>query len=156
GWVRSFKETQNEKYLAAAVKAARYLIGQQDDDGSWRQNLSLHAMRGLETYTYNTRTAWALRYLFEVEKDESSRQPAIANVEFARRQQSANGWFKNNCLFDASRPLLHTIAYCIRGILEIGAVEGNEGYLKAARKAASALIDKQANDGELAARFDAE
>ena len=154
GWVRAFKETREEKYLAAAVKAARYLISQQDEDGGWRQNLSLHAMGGLETYTYNTRTAWALLSLFEIEKDSSYRQAAIGNIEFALRQQLTNGWFKNNCLFDAARPLLHTIAYCIRGILEVGAAEKNDKYISAARKAASALADKQEHDGGLPARFD--
>jgi uncharacterized protein YyaL (SSP411 family) len=154
GWIRAFKETRKDKYLAAAVKAARYLISQQDEDGGWRRNLSLHA-RKLDTYTYNTRTAWALRSLFDIEKDESYRHAAIANIEFALRQQTSNGWFKNNCLFDATRPLLHTIAYCIRGILEVGAVEQNDKYMAAARKAASALIDKQEHDGGLPARFNA-
>jgi rhamnogalacturonyl hydrolase YesR len=154
GWVRAFKETRKEKYLAAAVKAAGYLLSQQDRDGAWRRNLSLHAMRGLETYTYNTRTAWALMDLFESENNESYRQAAIANVEFALRQQLPNGWFKNNCLFDASQPLLHTIAYCIRGILEVGSALGEQRYVNAARKAADALIATQGEDGGLMGRFD--
>jgi len=149
GWVRAFVETKEERYLTAAAKAGGFLASQQDEDGAWRRNLSLYATDRLNTYTYNTRTAWALMCLFEVTKDDLYQRAAIKNIEFALTQQLANGWFDNNCLSDATQPLLHTIAYCIRGILEVGNMLGKESYINAAGKAAEALIGKQGKDGGL-------
>ena len=51
------------------------------------------------------------------------------------------------------RPLLHTIAYCIRGILEVGNLLSNHNYIQSAKKAADALIGRQRNDGSLPGCF---
>jgi len=75
------------------------------------------------------------------------------NVDFALTEQLPNGWFKNNCLYDPVRPLLHTIAYALRGVLEIGLAVGNDTYIAAVRKAADALIQQQRDDGSLAGRY---
>ena len=156
GWVRAFAETRREQFLNAAVKAGNFLISQQDGDGAWRRNLSLYATPHLETYTYNTRTAWALLCLSKATRSERYREAAIRNIEFALTQQLPNGWFKNNCLYNAEQPLLHTIAYCIRGILEVGDSEANEQYIRAARRAADALLARQETNGGLRACFDAD
>jgi len=156
GWVRAFAETRKEKYLAAAVKAGDFLLREQDEDGAWRKNLSIHVARTSETYTYNTRTAWALTCLSEAANDAAYRAGAVKNIEFTLRRQLPNGWFKDNCIFDATQPLVHTIAYCIRGIMEVGSALGEDRYVKAARKAADALIERQHSDGGLSGRFDAQ
>ncbi len=149
GWVRAFWETKSERYLESAVKAGEFLISQQDNDGAWRKNLSDYATKDIETYTYNTRTAWALIDLYKATDELKYKDAAIKNVEFSLSQQLPNGWFKNNCLSNASQPLLHTIAYCIRGILEVGYFLENYDYIAAAKKAAGSLINQQKNDGSL-------
>lgn len=154
GWVRAFLETGKERYLLSAKRAGDYLIREQDDDGAWRKNLGKYASQKMETYSYNTRTAWSLIRLHSVTKENRYRQAAVRNIEFALEQQTENGWFRNNCLSDPARPLLHTIAYCIRGILETGIATGNRIYVEAAQKAADALLAKQRTDGSLAGRFD--
>jgi hypothetical protein len=108
----------------------------------------------MSTYTYNTRTAWALLLLGIETGSSLFRDAAIRNIEFALGEQLPNGWFKNNCLSDPSRPLLHTIVYALRGILEVGIATDNPGYVAAARRAADALIGKQRADGSLAGRYD--
>jgi hypothetical protein len=65
-----------------------------------------------------------------------------------------NGWFKNNCLYDPDRPLLHTIAYALRGVLEVGIALNNPVYITAVRKAADELLARQRADGSLSGRFD--
>ena len=154
GWVSAFDETSNERYLAAARKAGDFLVAAQDADGSWRKQLSQFASDRMAWYTYNTRTAWGLLLLARVSHNEAYRQAAIRNVEFALGQQVPNGWFRNNCLYDPDRPLLHTIAYSLRGILEIGIALDNPRYVAAARTAADALLARQRDDGSLAGRFD--
>jgi hypothetical protein len=153
GWLRAFQETKKEEYLDRAIKAGRYLIAQQEQDGSWQKHLSNYASGQMPFYTYNTRTAWALLLLSAFGSEELFNDAAIRNIDFALGQQLDNGWFKSNCLNDPSQPLLHTIAYCIRGILEVGVILNNHYYIKSAKKAADALIERQRNDGSLSGRF---
>jgi hypothetical protein len=153
GWVRAFQETGRQSYLDSAVRAGDFLLGAQDVDGAWRKSLGNFASSELASYTYNTRSAWALLLLSDASRDPRYRDAAIRNVDFALTEQLPNGWLRNNCLSDAARPLLHTIAYALRGILEIGLALRNETYIAAARKAADALLLKQREDGSLAGRF---
>lgn len=154
GWLRAYQETQNEKYLNCAVRAGEFLIHSQDADGAWRKELSNYASKQMPFYTYNTRTAWALCLLSSHVGNKRFKKAGIRNIEFALGQQLENGWFKYNCLGNPSHPLLHTIAYCIRGILEVGSLLKNYDYIDIAKKAANALIEKQRNDGSLAGCFD--
>lgn len=153
GWVRAFLETGSKRYLDSAIKAGDFLIGKQDHDGAWRKELSKFTTNKIETYTYNTRTAWALLYLYTATNNLKYKESVIKNIEFALTQQLPNGWFKNNCLFDPAQPLLHTIAYSVRGILETGILLENQRYIDAAEKAAESLIERQRDDGSLAGRF---
>ena len=153
GWLRAFQETGKERYLDCAVKAGKYLVEHQDKDGAWRRNLSRYASSRMNYYTYNTRTAWALLLLSTFTNDPLFRDAAIRNIDFALDQQLENGWFKSNCLHDPLQPLLHTIAYCIRGILESGVLLNNQTYIEKAKRAADALITRQRKDGSLAGCF---
>jgi uncharacterized protein YyaL (SSP411 family) len=154
GWIRAFQETGQSTYLLSAVKAGKFLISQQDEDGAWRKSLSDFTNNSrMNSYTYNTRTAWALMELALVTGDEEFEAAAIRNVEFALGQQNENGWFQSNCLTQPDCPLTHTIAYCIRGIMEIGAIMKNQEYLARARRAADAVLAMQRPDGSLAGRF---
>ncbi len=154
GWVRAFQETKEMKYLRSALKAGRYLVEQQDDDGAWRRNLSNFASSGMKFYTYNTRTAWALLLLSTISDDSLFKNAAVRNIEFALDQQLDNGWFKSNSFHEDSQPALHTIAYCIRGILEASVLLNNQAFIDSAKKAADALTKRQRSDGSLAGRFD--
>ena len=154
GWVRAFQETKEMKYLKSALKAGKYLVAQQDDDGSWRRNLSSYASSGMKFYTYNTRTAWALLLLSTISNDDSYKKAAVRNIEFALSQQLDSGWFKSNSFHEDSQPALHTIAYCIRGILESSVLLSNQTFFNCAKKASDALTKLQRSDGSLSGRFD--
>jgi len=153
GWVRAFQETAAERYLASAVRAGQFLVSTQDHDGAWRKSLGKYTSNKMASYTYNTRTAWALLVLGEETGHRIYTDAAVRNIEFALSEQLPNGWFKNNCLYDPQRPLLHTIAYALRGVLEAGIALRNPDYISAVRKAADALLAKQRGDGSLAGRF---
>jgi uncharacterized protein YyaL (SSP411 family) len=104
-------------------------------------------------YTYNTRTAWALLVLGEACGNRTYREAAVRNIDFALGEQLPNGWFGNNCLHDPSRPLLHTIAYALEGVLEVAIALNKPAYIAAAKTAADQLLAKQRTDGSLAGRF---
>lgn len=153
GWTRAYVETGNAAFLNSAARAGDFLIREQDPDGAWRKKLSNFATSRIDTYVYNTRTAWALLYLHSVTNEPGFRDAAVRNMEFALTQQLENGWFRNNCLYSPAEPLLHTIAYSIRGILESGILLKDQRYINAAKKAADALMLNLRSDGSLSGRF---
>ena len=154
GWVRAFEETRNSRYIEAAIRAGDFMIASQDADGAWRKNLTNFASGAIPSYTYNTRSAWGMLLLGKASGESKYTDAAVRNVEYALTQQLPNGWFENNCLWDPARPLLHTIAYALRGVLEIGMALDIPRYVNAVKPAADALIARQRPDGSLAGRFD--
>ena len=65
---------------------------------------------------------------------------AEKNILYNLKFQQPNGWFANNCLYDPDMPLLHTICYALRGVLETGLLLNNEGFIAAAKTAADNLL----------------
>lgn len=149
GMVRAYQETKQQKFRSSAIKAANWLVKIQNIDGCWDKSTYLN-----QVHTYNTRTAWALLRVHEMTKKGIYKKSAIKNIGYALKQQVDNGWFKNNVFHKNQEPLLHTIAYSIRGILETGIYLKNKDYINAAKKSADSLIKKQKKDGSLAGSFD--
>ena len=151
GWASAYEETQKESYVQAMLRAADWLLEMQDTDGAWRNGRSPHVSYAINTY--NTRTAWSLCRTYEITGRPEYREAALRNVRWALTQQTSTGWLELNCLSDRARPLTHTIAYAIRGILEVGASSEDESFVQAARRAADALLVVQRSDGSLAGRY---
>ena len=151
GLCRAYQETKDEKYKKAAEKAADLLISAIDDEGCFNKHLYLDNI-----HTYNTRTAWSLLKVNEISKKEEYKEAAKKNIDWALTQQLENGWFNNNAFNPEREPLVHTIAYSIRGILEAGIYLKNKEYILAAIKAAAPLINAQRKDGSLAGSFNKE
>ncbi|MCP4633953.1 MAG: hypothetical protein GY855_13595 [candidate division Zixibacteria bacterium] len=152
GWVDIYKHTKREQYLDALSRACYWLTDVQDANGAWTKHGSVVATYNVNTY--NTRTAWALLKGAEISKNEDFRKAAIKNVEWALTQKNKNGWFENNCLTDNKQPFTHTIAYTIRGILEIGMMTGNDEFINIAVNSATKVLDSLDNNGFLAGRYD--
>jgi uncharacterized protein YyaL (SSP411 family) len=154
GWVAAYKETGDETFLDAAKRGAEFLVAAMDSDGAWRRHGSRYARRGVNVY--DARTAWGLLEASLVTGDPAHRAAAVRNLEFVLSKQRPNGWFEECCLDDNQRPLLHTIAYTMEGLLEAGALLDEGRFQNAARVAADALLAKQRLDGSLAGRFDSD
>ncbi|MEO5333932.1 MAG: hypothetical protein H7839_18110, partial [Magnetococcus sp. YQC-5] len=134
--------------LDAAVRAARWLMASQDDDGCWRRNTY-----GGIPHTYNTRTAWALLRTGLASGEQTFIQAAINNLNWALTQQTPSGWLDANAFVLHRPPYTHTIAYALRGLLESGLLLGQESYISAALMGARALAAQQRQDGWLAGAF---
>jgi len=81
------------------------------------------------------------------------REAAHRNLKAVAALQHENGWFPSCCLTDPKRPLLHTIAYTIRGLLEGGRVLNDGELVESAVLAAGALLDRVRDDGWMPGRF---
>ena len=152
GWVRAFEEEGDERYRTAAVRAANWLCDVMDDDGCWRKFGS--PMTGKQVNTYNTRSAWGLARVHAITGEQRFIAAAVKNCEWALTQRNEVGWLRENCLQDNSQPFTHTIAYAMRGLLEVGAYAKREEFLQAARVIGDAMIRNVPADGRLPGRFD--
>ncbi|MEI2454880.1 beta-L-arabinofuranosidase domain-containing protein [Lysobacter firmicutimachus] len=149
GLERALRETGEPLFRDALVRAADWLLQAQDPDGCWRRFQS--PLTTTRRATYNTRTAFGLVRAYQATADARYLQAADRNVAWALSTAHANGWLPDNCLgrHRDDRALTHTIAYALRGFLEVGAATGNRGYLDQARRMARAMAQAQAADGSL-------
>lgn len=149
GFVRAYEATRDNSFLDALRRSADWLVNAQDADGAWRRFSSPFAKSG--TNPYNTRTAFGLARAFEVTQDERYLRAAIRNVEWAASQADADGWIQGNCLsdHDGDKALTHTIAYTMRGILEVGQAAGRPDFVDLAMRIGSEVAGRQRPNGSL-------
>ncbi len=111
GWCALFEQTKDDRYLAAACRAGKYLVSLQELDGTWRR----------DTYcgprTYHARTDWGLLRLAKLTGDSIYAESAKRNLKWVLAQRQENGWFKN-CGFHDAAPITHVIDYTLIGLLE--------------------------------------
>jgi SAM-dependent methyltransferase len=138
-------------YASAMRRAADWLVETQDADGCWRRFPTPFAAVGEKEY--ETHVAWGL---FEAERLAPGRSygdAALANVRWALSSQGRDGWFPKCCLDDPSRPLIHTIAYALRGVLEAYRFSSDPQLLAAAGRTADGLLSALRDDGWMPGRF---
>ena len=153
GWLSALEETGASDFAEAASRAARFLVTALDSDGHWRAGNSLFAHA--DATLYNARTAWALAEAGARLGVAAYRHAAERSLRAVAARQHANGWLPACCLNDPERPLLHTLAYGIRGLLEGGRVLEDDALMSRAALAAEQLAACVRDDGWMAGRFTA-
>jgi uncharacterized protein YyaL (SSP411 family) len=80
---------------------------------------------------------------------------ADRNVNWALGEALSNGWLPGNCLTHNpdDSALTHTIAYSMRGILEVGVRLRRARYIDHALRMAREVAKRQNDDGSLSAYF---
>jgi len=153
GWVRAYEVERDERYRDGAVRAADWLCKAQDADGCWRRFGSPFTATAVNLY--NTRTSWGLALVHGITDERRFIDAAVRNVEWALSQVHPNGWMPNNCLSDDRQPFLHTIAYAMRGFLEVGAYASRTDFIDQAKRIGDAVLMRLPGNGALPGRFDA-
>jgi len=149
GLVAGYTSFNRQDCLEAGVRAAHWLVAQQDDDGCYRK----YEHNGIP-HVYNTRAIWALAAMGVVANEAEFIAAARRNLDWALTQQTPRGWFAANAFLPDRHPFTHTIAYAIRGFIEVAVLLGEDRYLRAAERAAQGLMAKQRSDGWLAGTYD--
>ena len=150
GWAGLVREADHESSRHSARRACDWLLGVQDRDGCWRRGNSKFADASITTY--NVKAAWGLCEAGYAIEYDAAIIGAVRNAEYCLTQQTPNGWFANNCLEDASNPLLHTTAYVMQGLAGIGRLTGRLDFIDAAAKTANALIASMDDSGFIPGR----
>lgn len=115
GWNALYRATGQERYLLASERAAEWLVGIQDRDGSWRQ----HTYESTP-HAYHSRVAWPLLDVAQATGQQRYREAAIGNLRWVIGQARPNGWIDSMAFRRGEDPYTHTIAYTYRGLLECG------------------------------------
>jgi hypothetical protein len=149
GLVAGYTSLKRQDCLEAGVRAGHWLVAQQDADGSYRK----FEHNGVP-HVYNTRAIWGLAAMGVVANEPEFIAASRRNLDWALTQQTPSGWFATNAFVPGRHPFTHTIAYAIRGFIEVAVLLGEERYLRAAEIAARGLMAKQRSDGWLAGTYD--
>lgn len=153
GWAKAWLETHDERFKSSLTRASDWLVEAQDDDGAWRRFASPFATSKLNSY--NTRSAFGLVRAYEALGEERWLAAAVKNADWAVGRAFANDWLPDNCLLkmDDESALTHTIAYSIRGILEVGVAAGRQDLIERAVRMSKMVAARQRDDGALPARY---
>lgn len=154
GWAELIRATGEVRFRRAAERAGEWLLSVQEPDGNWIRGNSRYAAAGITTY--NSKSAWGLCEAGVVLDRRDFVEGALRNAAYSVTKQEPNGWFRDCCLTDRERPLLHTIGYAMQGLLEVGRLTGREDLIAAAQRTADAQVALLAEDGFLPGRQDAQ
>lgn len=154
GWTALYRTSREERFLGAAVRASDWLLQVQDDDGKWSSHTYMDV-----PHAYHTRVAWPLLEVHALTGEGKYRTAARRHVEWALNQANPDGWFAHIELAPGEDPPTHTIAYTLRGLLEISAhlEELRQPILEIVLRASDHLLQalSDASPTGLPATFDA-
>ena len=151
GYSAGFRAATDRRFLEAGRRAADFLVNDMGGDGYFQSHgghVTRHRIK-----TYECLCAWGLYRFGEDSGEARYRQAAVRVAEAALAQQRANGWFANNCLTNPGAPLVHTIAYTLQGLLEVGILAGRSDIVAAVRRGVDPMLERMSPRGFLAGRF---
>jgi hypothetical protein len=154
GWASLYRETGERRFLDAARRASAWMIEMQEPDGNWLRGNS--AFSNSTATLYNVKAAWGLCEAGKAGVGQEAIDAAVRNAEYCLTKQAANGWFADCCLDDPTKPLLHTIAYTMQGLVGIGLLVERPELWKAAETTARSLMALMNRKGFIPGRIDAD
>jgi hypothetical protein len=138
------------RYLDAAVRAGNWIVATQEPDGSWSRSNFMGRARVYDTYVDAP-----LLLLHQVTGNAALRAVAGRNLSWVAARQQANGWFADadNTVKHNDRPIIHTIAYTIDGLVECGELLGDGRWIDHGHAAGQVLRDRFLQQGRLNGRY---
>jgi uncharacterized protein YyaL (SSP411 family) len=126
GLIEGYRITKSEEYLPYIKKLSDWLIEVQDDDGTWRK----YSVNNIP-HTYYSRVAWALAEAGVLLDNKNYIKRAKNNGFWVLKNQGENGWFQQASFREQfhQKPFTHTIAYTIRGLLQMGLVLNENEFI---------------------------
>jgi len=153
GLVSVYNYNKDSKYLNAAIKACDWLCEIQENEGFWKKNAFMNVARVYDSYV-----DCPLLIMYELTGKEIYKEKAIKNLYWIiEKKQLQNGWFEDcdNTIKRNDKPILHTIAYTIDGIVDCGILLDDKKLIDAAIKSADNLFMLFNKQKYLKGRYDA-
>lgn len=152
GLLAVYKLSGDSFFLDSAARAGDWLCDIQDESGTWTK----FALMG-QARVYDSYVDYPLLMLHRETGKEKYKICAVKNLDWiVDEKQHANAWFADcdNTIKRNDKPILHTIAYTIDGLLDSGIYLQERKYIESARKAADVLKEHFDRDGYLHGRYD--
>lgn len=152
GMISAFQLTGEQKYLDAAIKAGHWLSDIVHPEGFWQTNALMERAR-----VYDTFVDVPLLQLYEITGFEQFRTTAVRNLEWViNDKMKKSGWFEDcdNTVKRNEKPILHTIAYTLDGLIDSGIILKEDKWIEAAVPGAVKLRDLFLSNGFLNGRYD--
>lgn len=149
GLVTAWERTRDPVFLQAAQRAGAWLVKVADEFGIWTRFEHKNT-----PHVYNTRTAWALLRLNEVDPQPQWVRVARTNLDWAVACQRDSGFFDHNAFVEGDAPYTHNISYAICGLQESGWLLGDDRYLASARRCSEAARTLMRSDGLIPGQID--
>ncbi|MDB4891953.1 MAG: hypothetical protein JWL61_3808 [Gemmatimonadetes bacterium] len=150
GWAALIVETGEPRFEVAARRASDWLVSVQESDGRWFEGNSNFALP--DSTLYNVKAAWGLCEVGVALNDTRYIAAAVKNAEYCVSRQRPNGWLPDCCLSDPKAPLLHTLAYSMQGLFNIGKLAKRDDLIESAQLLADAELRIMRDDGFLPGR----
>ncbi len=151
GLVTAWERTKDPVFLAAAQRAGEWLVKVADERGIWTRYEHKNT-----PHVYNTRTAWALLRLNEVDPQPQWIRVARTNLDWALACQRPSGFFSHNAFVEGAAPYTHNISYATCGLQESGWLLDDRRYLAAAQRCSDAARALMRADGFVPGQIDPE
>jgi hypothetical protein len=142
GLLAWYRHSKQQKTLDAAIRAADWLVGVQDEDGAFRKHFYLGAPA-----TYSSHASCWLAELGEFLGNERYLKAAERHLDWVlQNYDPSKRWF-DLCGFSSEEhaqrvSVTHTIAYTIFGVLMTSEILGRKDGISAARAAAVAALQR--------------
>jgi hypothetical protein len=151
GWCSAYQRNADPEVLAAARRAADFLVGDMDAQGFLTSHGPFVSAARIKVFT--VLCGWSLYRFGMLCGEDAYKAAAVRLVDAALTRQLPSGWFADNCLTHPDAPLTHTIGYTLQGIFEVGVLAGREDFVQAARRGLDPVLKRIGRDGYLPGRF---
>jgi hypothetical protein len=152
GLLRAFNYSKKKKYLESLIKGCDWLCQVQHPEGFWKSFALMNEHR-----VYDSFVDAPLLEAYNLTGKKAYKDNALNNLGWiVREKQKSNGWFEDcdNTIKHNKRPILHTIAYTIDGLLDCGEILDNDDFIEAGQKPADLLLRNFLTEGRLYGRYD--
>jgi hypothetical protein len=148
GLIRNYLEEGHQAIEEAIFRSASWLTSVQEGDGSWRKFCYKN-----HTNTYNARAAWALALSGLVLGIEKFLRSAEHQMLWVLTRRTRSGWIEDMGFKSDNPVYLHTLAYTLRGLLEISQIVGNKNGFNVSNELTCKLANEVLSKGRLSGAY---
>ena len=152
GLLAIYNKTNEEKYLSASIKSADWILNSEHKkEGRWTES-NASCVDGSRT-TYNIYAVAPIVQLGTRIGNEEYKELGRRTARLTIEMQNQGGWFSNADFKQGDDALLHTIAYTIDGLWDIGELLNEGQYLDAARNGLDGVLLQMNDQGYIPGRL---
>lgn len=151
GLIHAWEKQPSDELAEALDKAMLWITSVQEQPGMWAKHNYLGQARVYDTYVAAPLARWA-----RIRNNNEVLQAAQQHIHWVVDKQLANGWFPDadNTIKHNHRPILHTIAYTVDGLLEFADLYNDDDARTAGVRTAEELARRFLEHRRLPGRFD--